>query len=243
MIAAIPAAAQQAPTFFLQASAEPFYVSERGGTAPARGAAMSLRPVVGMIAPSLADTRLTVIGGAAASRYETSASDTDTAFGMASLSKTISDTRFVASVLAARSHDPTFTAGVADILDASFAVSHPFTGGLLDVWTFTPQLKATRRVADLDTAERWDFAASVEFSRPAFGGILQLTTGYGRHEYLDGGGRHDDRWSVGANWVVDVTQNLQVGLRSEASFTQSNVPGKSVDSIEVGPILRLQFIR
>lgn len=240
---ATQATAQQTPTFFLQASLEPFHVTESGGTTPARGAAISFRPVVGMIAPTFADTRLTLLGGAAVSRYETSASDTDTAFGMATLSKTINDTRFVASVLGARSHDPTFTTGVANVLDGSFAVSHPFTGGMLDVWTFTPQLKATRRVADLDTAERWDVTASFELARPAFGGTVVFTSGYGRHDYLDGSGRHDDRWSVGANWMIELAQNFQVGLRSEAAFTQSNIPGKSVDSFEVGPILRLQFIR
>jgi hypothetical protein len=241
LVGALPAQADD-PTFFVQASLDPFMAGERGGTAPARGAAVTLRPVAGLTA-RMDDYRFTALGGASVSRYAvTPASDTDAVFAMGRLSRTIEGYAFAVSVLAARSYDATFETGVASTLDAALSISRSFAPEALRGWSLTPQVKVTLRQSDLASAERWDFGAALELARPAFGGVFTIAAGYDRLDYLHGG-RHDDKLAVTASWLVDVTTNLQIGLRSEASFTRSNAAGKSIDAVEVGPTMRVLFAR
>lgn len=239
-----PVAAQQAPTFFTQASVEPFYAAERGGSAvPARGAAISVRPIAGLTGLIPGDARLTLLGGASATRYAvTPASNADSLFAMGSLSKTIEGYRLGASLLAADSRDPTFATGVAKTYDTTLSVSRTFTPAALDGWSLTPQLKAVRRLADAEVLERWNFGAWLDMARPAFGGTVTVGGGYDRLDYIVEG-RHDDKFSVAANWLIDLNENVQVGLRSETSFSKSNVPGKSVNSFEIGPTLKVLFAK
>ena len=238
-----PGAAQgtQGPTYFFQTTFDSFYVTERGGPAPARGPAISVRPVAGMTGSFADDMRLTVLGGAAASRYaRTPESNTDSAFAMTTVSKTIAEHRIAASLLAARSYDPTFQGGVASLLDTALSISRTFTPAAADGWSITPLLKLTHRDANLPSARRWDASAWIELIRPALGGTVTLGGGYNWIDYLEGG-RHDDRLGVSAIWLVDLNANMKVGLRSEASFARSNQPGLSVNSFEIGPTLKVSF--
>jgi hypothetical protein len=239
-----PAAAQQAPTFFIQASFDAFYAAEHGGSAdPARGAAINIRPIAGLTGQIPGDARLTLLGGASATRYAvTPASDADSVFAMANLSKTIEGYRWVTSFLAADSRDPTFATGVAKTYDTTLSVSRTFTSAALGDWSLTPLLKAARRYADTAIIERWDLGAAVELSRPALGGVFTIGGGYDWLDYLVDG-RHDDKFSVSSSWLIDLNDVVQLGVRSEASFTTSNAPGKSVNSFEIGPTLRVLFAR
>jgi hypothetical protein len=238
-----PPAAAQAPTFFIQASFDSYYITERGGAAPARGLGMTARPIAGVTGAIGGGANLTVLGGAAASRYaQTPESDTDTVFGMVTLSKTVEDYRFAASLLAAHSYDPTFETGVATVYDPALSVSRTFTPAALAGWSLTPQLKVTQRHSDLASARRWDLGASLELSRPAFGGTFLIGGGYDWLDYREAG-RHDDKFSVSTSWLVDINQYMRVGVRSEASFVRSNVAGLSVNSFEIGPTLRVLFAR
>jgi hypothetical protein len=241
-VAQSAATAEQAPTFFVQATADPFYAAERGGSnVPTRGPAINVRPLAGMITLLPADALLTVLGGVSATRYAiTHSSDADSVFGLVNLSKSIAGHRFALAFIAANSRDPTFATGVAKTFDTTAAVSREVA--LTNGWTLTPQLKAARRQADADVLQRWTLAASAELSRSAFGGTLTLGSGYDWLDY-SADARHDDKWSVSANWMMDVNANVQIGIKAEASVTKSNVPGMSVDTFEAGPTLRVLFSR
>jgi hypothetical protein len=237
-----PAAAQQRPIFFIQATFDPFYAKEHGGsTVPARGAGFTARPVAGLTGQLPGDARLTVLGGASATRYAvTPTSDADSLFAMADLSKTIEGFRWGASMLAANSRDPTFATGVAKTYDIALSLSRAFNPDALEGWSLTPRLKATRRLADAAIVERWDLGASIELARPVLGGTFTFGAGYDWLDYsVDG--RHDDKISLSSTWFIDLNENVQVGLRSDVSFAKSNIPGKSVNSFEIGPTLRVLF--
>lgn len=244
LLLASPAQAQQMPTFFFQTSVEPFFATERGDTRLlARGPAAAIRPIAGLTGKTIGDANLTVLGGASATRYaETPASNADSLFAMANLSKTVEGTRFGLAFLAANSKDPTFATGVAKIYDTTLSVGRTFTPEALDGWSLTPQLKAARRMADAEELERWNLGAAIEFARPAFGGIFSFSGGYDWLPYV-AEGRRDNRYFVSSSWTMDVSTNVQVGVRADASFLNSNTPGRSVNSLEIGPILRVLFTK
>jgi len=244
LLPAQPAASQQTPTFFIQSSFDAFHAAENGGSSvPAHGPAATVRPIVGLTGAIPGDARLTLLGGASATRYAvTPTSNADSLFAMANLSKTIQEYRFGAVFLAANSRDPTFVTGVAKTYDTTLSVARTFTPAALDGWSLTPQLKAARRLADAEIVERWQLGAAIEASRPAFGGTFTIGGGYDWLDYL-AEGRHDDKFSVSSSWLFDFNANVQYGLRAEASFSKSNLAGKSVDSFEIGPTVKILFAK
>jgi hypothetical protein len=235
--------AAPAPMFFFQTSIDPVFARERGGSSvPAHGAALTLRPVAGAVVSLPGETRLTMLGGASATRYAaTPTSDADSIFGMATLSKTVAEHKFGITVMAAESRDPTFEAGLARTYDTTLSVARTFTLPV-DGWKFTPTLKAGRRLSDVDIVERWVLGAALEASRPFLGGTFVIGSGY---EWLDyeTRGRHDDKYSVSTSWMIDLNDMVQIGARAEASSLKSNLAGKSVDSLEIGPTMRIMATR
>jgi hypothetical protein len=239
-----PASAQQAPTFFFMTNFDALHTSESGGsTVPARGANANIRPIAGLTGKVPGDATLTLLGGASATRYsETPRSDADSLFAMANLSKTVAGYKFGASFLFADSHDPTFAVGVAKTYDTTLSISRTFTSDGLGGWSFTPQLKASRRNSDALIVERWALGASIEASRPAFGGRFTISGGYDWLDYV-ADRRHDDAFIVSSSWLYDLDANVQYGLKADAVFAKSNVTGKSVDSFSIGPTLRVMFAK
>ncbi|WP_291850461.1 hypothetical protein [Bradyrhizobium sp.] len=239
-----PASAQQAPTFFFMTNFEALHTSENGGSAvPARGANANIRPIAGLTGKVLGDATLTVLGGASATRYsETPRSDADSLFAMANLSRTVGDYKFGASFLFANSQDPTFAVGVAKTYDTTLSISRAFTPEAFGGWSITPQLKASRRNSDALIVERWAVGASIEASRPAFGGRFTISGGYDWLDYV-ADGRHDDAFIMSSSWLYDLDATVQYGLKADAVFAKSNVTGKSVDSFSIGPTLRVLFAK
>lgn len=207
--------AQRPSVLFFQATVDPAYTAERGGSSkPASGAAITVRPVAGVMQSLPGNIQLTALGGASATRYaSTPASDADSLFAMAVLSTTIADNKFSVAILYAQSRDPTFESRVAGTLDTTLSVSRLIElnpGG----WKLTPQLKAMNRAADIESLERWALGASLEFSGPLLGGSLSVGAGYDWFDY-EAGDRKDGKYSLSSSWVVDLDERVQIGVRAE----------------------------
>jgi hypothetical protein len=237
-----PAARADGPTVFVQAAFDAFHVHERGGNDPSHGPAVRARPVVGATGEPFEALRVTGLGGVTAARYgQTPANDTDLVFAMVTVSRPVAGWRVATSVLAAHGYDPTFSNGVATTVDATVSLSRAFALPM-DGWTLGPVARLRLRRADLASAERTDFGLGLELGVPLLGGALTVGGGYSRFDYRTDD-RRDDQIDVEAVWLVDLDKNVSAGLRSSASFTRSTMAGKSVDSYEIGPTLRVLFAR